>query len=124
MLASAAVLMALGLALGTLPGLADATTREAARFTDRASRAALVLHGLAPPEPSIAPTHLGAASALGAFITAALALGLAALVLLGPSERIDPARSRGRAPCRAGTWAITSRGWWSGPPSSAGRSSR
>jgi multicomponent Na+:H+ antiporter subunit D len=94
MLASATVLMALGLALGALPGLADATTREAARFTDRASRAALVLHGRALPEPSISPTHVGGASALGAFAAAAGAIAMAALALLGPSERIDRALSR------------------------------
>ncbi|GDY29648.1 complex I subunit 5 family protein [Gandjariella thermophila] len=84
MLVAILLLLALGLVTG-LPAVGSAAGRAAERFTDRAGYLDQVLHGAAAPA---VPTPHGAAwTALGAglgVLSAALAVGLALLVLYAP----------------------------------------
>jgi multicomponent Na+:H+ antiporter subunit D len=73
------VLLALGLAWGLVPGVLDAATRAAARFTDHGAYAATVLRRAAaavPAPPGVPPTT---AAWLYGFASAGLAVALAFL---------------------------------------------
>jgi multicomponent Na+:H+ antiporter subunit D len=94
-IATGVVLLVLGLAWGLVPGLLDAATGAAARFTDRAAYAAEVLRGAAAAVPSPAgkaPTTAawlyGAASGL-----LAVALAFARTVPEGPLGPLHSGRT-------------------------------
>jgi multicomponent Na+:H+ antiporter subunit D len=76
----AIVLAFAGLAIGLVPGLADAAGRAAARFVDRAGYAAAVLGGPAP-HPNAPSVHPGAINVLYGALASILAIGLAGTAL-------------------------------------------
>jgi len=94
-IATGTILLALGLAWGLVPGLVDAATAAAARFTDRAAYADEVLHGVgmavpAPPgkPPATAAWLYGAASGV-----LAVALAFARTVPEGPLHALHSGRT-------------------------------
>jgi multicomponent Na+:H+ antiporter subunit D len=93
-IATGTTLLVLGLAWGLVPGLIDAATHAAARFTDPAGYAASVLHGSAAnaPAPSgEAPTR---AAWLYGLASAVLAIGFALLRTMpeGPLRALHSGR--------------------------------
>jgi multicomponent Na+:H+ antiporter subunit D len=80
-LVTATILIAGGLLLGVVPGLIDTVQQTAAGFTDRAAYVAAVL-GREPPPGAVAETHgIGLVEVLLGALSAAAAVGLAAVLL-------------------------------------------
>jgi multicomponent Na+:H+ antiporter subunit D len=83
MIATAAVLVAAGLAVGLVPSLVDRVLDVAARFTDRAAYAAAVLHNAVGPEPHAPPVPIDAEAVVVAVVSVLAAVGIA-LAYLSP----------------------------------------
>ena len=92
LLTPAALLVAAGLAISLVPGLASGAERAAERFQDRPAYASTVLHGSASPLPEEPPAHHAPLSSVlyGAGAVAGAA-ALAALVLIRPRGGLVPA---------------------------------
>jgi multicomponent Na+:H+ antiporter subunit D len=92
LLTPAALLVAAGLAISLVPGLASGAERAAERFQDRPAYASTVLHGSASPLPEEPPAHHAPLSSVlyGAGAVAGAA-ALAALVLIRPRRGLVPA---------------------------------
>ncbi|HYX78507.1 MAG TPA: hypothetical protein VE727_04025, partial [Solirubrobacterales bacterium] len=93
MFAPAAALIAAALAIGVVPGMADAALHAGHRFTDGSSYARAVIDGVSPAaipslEPYSAPTH----AYVYAAITLLASIGFAALTLFGARLRVLRAR--------------------------------
>jgi multicomponent Na+:H+ antiporter subunit D len=88
------ILLVLGLAWGLVPGLVDAATHAAGRFTDHAGYAASVLHGAAVDAPHGAGEAPTAVAWLYGAISALLAVGLAMLRTMpeGPLRALHSGR--------------------------------
>jgi multicomponent Na+:H+ antiporter subunit D len=83
MLASATVLLVVGVGMAAWPGLPGKAVAAAARALDRPAHAAEVLEGRAPPqEPASAPAPSGTSIAAG-LVSVGGAVGLALLALFG-----------------------------------------
>ena len=81
MLASAAILIAGGLAIAALPGVITEAQDGAHAFADRAAYAAAVLGTPAPPTAPVEHLHLGAFEVVISLITVLATIGLTALLL-------------------------------------------
>lgn len=106
MLGPAVTLMALGLAVGLVPGIGTAAGAAGTRFEDRPAYAAAVLDG-APARPSRPPPESAPRTSASALLYAALSLGGAAA--LAAAALLLPDRRRGRnqgALERAGTRTV------------------
>jgi multicomponent Na+:H+ antiporter subunit D len=91
MIATAAALVAAGLAVGVVPGLADGVLDAAASFVDRGAYAAAVLHGVTPVKPHAASVPVDAEAVVVALLAVVAAVAIAYSVL---SKR----RARGAIP--------------------------
>jgi len=100
LVAPVVVLMAGGLALGLVPGLADHAERAAAGFQDRRAYAAAVLEGRETSLPPVDAKPPSAASVWYSVGSGGGAVGLAALALF--RRRLVPARVRRRVEALAG----------------------
>ena len=93
-IATGTTLLALGLAWGLVPGLVDAATHAAARFTDHAGYVATVLRGAARSAPAPAGEAPTAAAWLYGAASALLAVGFALLRTMpeGPLRALHSGR--------------------------------
>jgi len=106
MIATAGALVAGGLAISLFPALVDKTLDAAARFTDRAAYAAVVLHGAKLPLPDTPNLGVDALAILFGLLSVGGAVGIA-LAVLSPRHRVRglvPLRLRG--PLRGTYWAV------------------
>ena len=106
MIATAGALVAGGLAISLFPALVDKTLDAAARFTDRAAYAAVVLHGAKLPLPDAPNLGVDALGIVFGLLSVAGAVGIA-LAVLSPRHRVRevvPLRLRG--PIRRTYWAV------------------
>jgi multicomponent Na+:H+ antiporter subunit D len=106
MIATAGALVAGGLAISLFPALVDKTLDAAARFTDRAAYAAVVLHGAKLPLPDAPNLGVDALGILFGLLSVGGAVGIA-LAVLSPRHRVRevvPLRLRG--PIRRTYWAV------------------
>jgi multicomponent Na+:H+ antiporter subunit D len=93
MFAPAAALIAAALAIGVVPGMADAALDAGHRFTDGSSYARAVIDGVRPASiPSLEPYSAPAHAYVYAAITLFASIGFAALALFG--ERLRMLRAR------------------------------
>jgi multicomponent Na+:H+ antiporter subunit D len=83
MIATAGFLVALGLAVGLVPGFVDRILNAAERFTDRAAYAAAVLHNAVGPEPNAPSVPVDAEAIVVAIAAVVAAVGIA-LAYLSP----------------------------------------
>jgi multicomponent Na+:H+ antiporter subunit D len=88
MFVPAVLLLAAGLAVGVFPHVTDVAERAATRFEDRASYAAAVLGGPAPPAARTVVEEPKPGGAVYGVLSALAAMGLAALALLRRSNRL------------------------------------
>ena len=93
-IATGTALLVLGLAWGLVPGLLDAATHAAVRFTDHAGYAASVLRGAAASAPAPAGEAPTAAAWLYGFASGGLAIGVALLRTMpeGPLRALHSGR--------------------------------
>jgi multicomponent Na+:H+ antiporter subunit D len=93
-IATGATLLALGLAWGLVPGLVDAATAVAARFTDPTGYAASVLRGATGGAPARAGEGPTAAAWLSGLASGTLAVGFALLRTMpeGPLRAVHSGR--------------------------------
>jgi multicomponent Na+:H+ antiporter subunit D len=93
-IATGTTLLVLGLAWGLVPGLIDAATHAAARFTDHAGYAASVLHGSAASAPGPRGEPLSGAAWLYGLASGVLAIGFALLRTMpeGPLRALHSGR--------------------------------